>query len=45
MEKWNMGVAGRMKFIIIKRRALKEIASKYISYFKKLDLIFKSCSI
>lgn len=27
MEKWNMGVAGRMKFIIIKRRALKEIAN------------------
>jgi len=27
MEKWNMGVAGRMKFIIIKRRALKEITN------------------
>lgn len=26
MEKWNMGVAGRMKFIVLKRRALKQIA-------------------
>lgn len=39
MEKWNMGVAGRMKFIIIKRRALKEIAGKYIFIlFFKLNL-------
>ena len=33
-----MGVAGRMKFIIIKRRALKEIASKYTIFKIHLNI-------
>lgn len=40
-----MGVAGRMKFLIIKRKALKEICGKYIfiSIFK-LDVNFQIVS-
>lgn len=38
MEKWNMGVAGRMKFIVLKRRALKQIAGKYIIFKLNLNI-------